>query len=176
MDADDYFAIQNVLFSYPFALDAGDFDAVGELLADAVVHSGGALLADRDPAAVARSFRDWVLTYADGTPRTRHMLANVMIVPEAADRARVSSYVMVFQQAPDGPLQPVIGGDYFDRLEKRDGRWGIVDRVCVREGSTDFPPNGFVSDFTPDPRSLCRPTRDRADPSYLRPLKVNRAS
>lgn len=142
MDADDYFAIQNVLFSYPFALDAGDFEAVGELLGDAVVHSGGALMADRDPAAVARSFREWVLTYPDGTPRTRHMLANVMIVPEATDRVRVSSYVMVFQQAGEGALQPVIGGDYLDRLEKRDGRWRIVERMMGNDLVGDLSRHG----------------------------------
>ncbi|PTD21191.1 MULTISPECIES: nuclear transport factor 2 family protein [Sphingomonas] len=142
MEADDYFAIQNVLFSYPFALDAGDFDAVGELLGDAVIHSGGALLADRDPKAVANAFRSWVLTYADGTPRTRHMLANVMIVPEGEGKARASSYVMVFQQAGDGPLQAVIGGDYLDRLEKRDGRWRIVERTMGNDLVGDLSRHG----------------------------------
>ncbi|WP_380876565.1 nuclear transport factor 2 family protein [Sphingomonas sp. DBB INV C78] len=142
MQADDYFAIQNVLFSYPFALDAGDFDAVGELLGDAIVYSGGAVMADRDPAAVAAAFRNWVITYPDGTPRTRHMLANVMIVPEGEDRARVSSYVMVFQQAEDGPLAPVIGGDYLDRLEKRDGRWRIVERTMGNDIVGDLSRHG----------------------------------
>ncbi|SNT01116.1 3-phenylpropionate/cinnamic acid dioxygenase, small subunit [Sphingomonas laterariae] len=152
MEADDYFAIQNVLFSYPFALDAGDFDAVGELLGDALIHSGGAVMADRDAKAVAEVFRSWVLTYADGTPRTRHMLSNVMIVPEGEGRARVSSYVMVFQQAPDGPLEPVIGGDYLDRLEKRDGRWRIVERTMG---------NDIVGDLSRHGRDLgtIRPTR-----------------
>ena len=152
MTADDYFAIQNVLFSCPFALDAGDFDAVGELLGDAVVRSGGAIMADRDAAAVAKSFRDWVLTYADGSPRTRHMLANVMIVPEGEGRAKVSSYVMVFQQADGGPLQPVIGGDYLDRLEKIDGRWRIVERTMGNDLIGDLSRHG--RDF-----GIIRPTR-----------------
>ncbi|WP_097093602.1 nuclear transport factor 2 family protein [Novosphingobium sp. Chol11] len=152
MTADDYFAIQNVLFSYPFALDAGDFDAVGELLGDAVVRSGGAIMADRDAAAVAKSFRDWVLTYADGSPRTRHMLANVMIVLEGEGRAKVSSYVMVFQQADGGPLQPVIGGDYLDRLEKIDGRWRIVERTMGNDLIGDLSRHG--RDF-----GIIQPTR-----------------
>lgn len=152
MTADDYFAIQNTLFSYPFALDAGDFDAVGELLGDALVRSGGTIIADCHPAAVAKSFRDWVLTYSDGTPRTRHMLANVMIVAEGEDRVRVSSYVMVFQQAEDGPLQPIIGGDYLDRLEKRNGCWRIVERTMG---------NDLVGDLSRHGRDLgtIQPTR-----------------
>lgn len=152
MTADDYFAIQNILFSYPFALDAGDFDAVGELLGGAIVYSGGAILADRDPAAVSKSFRDWVLTYADGTPRTRHMLANVMIIPEREGAVRVSSYVMVFQQAEDGPLHAVIGGDYLDRLEKLNGRWRIVERTMGNDLVGDLSRHG--RDF-----GTVRPTR-----------------
>lgn len=128
MEADDYFAIQNLVHSYPFALDRGDFDAVGRLFAQAVVYSGGDLLADRDAAAVAKSFRDWVITYADGSPRTRHFLANVIIRPEGPARAVVQSYVMVFQQTDSLALQPVIGGDYLDVVEKVDGEWRFIER------------------------------------------------
>jgi hypothetical protein len=152
MEADDYFAIQNLLFQYPFALDRGDFDAVGRLFAHARVYSSGALLADRDPDAFARSFREWVIVYPDGTPRTRHMLANVIITPEAADRATVRSYVMVFQQAPEQPLQPVIGGDYLDRVEKHDGQWRFVERHMG---------NDLIGDLSAHGRSIetIRPTR-----------------
>lgn len=128
MTGEDYIAIQNLLFSYPYLLDSGDFDGVGELFRHAAVHSGGALMADKDPGAVSAAFRDWVITYADGTPRTRHFLANVIIRPDGADRAIVSSYVMVFQQTEALPLQPVIGGDYRDVVEKVDGEWRFVER------------------------------------------------
>ncbi|MBK8994055.1 MAG: nuclear transport factor 2 family protein [Gammaproteobacteria bacterium] len=127
MQADDYFAIQNLLFSYPYALDRGDFDAVGQLFRHAEVYSGGALMASKDAEKVAASFRDWVLTYG-GYPRTRHMLANVVIEPEGEDRATVRSYVMVFQQTEALPLQPVIGGDYLDTVQKVDGQWRFVER------------------------------------------------
>ena len=152
MDMADFLEIQNVLFSYPYALDAGDFEAVGALLGDAVVRSGGALMADRDAAAMTAAFRNWVLTYPDGTPRTRHMLANLMIVPEADGRVRASSYVMVFQQAPDGPLRPVIGGDYLDRLAKIDGRWRIVERHMGNDLVGDLSAHGRDS-------GTIRPTR-----------------
>ncbi len=85
-------------------------------------------MADHDPAAVAESFRSWVITYADGTPRTRHCLSNVTIHPDGSDRAVVKSYVMVFQEADTVPLQPVIGGDYLDRVEKVEGEWRFYER------------------------------------------------
>lgn len=128
MTGEDYIAIQNLLFSYPYLLDAGDFDGVGELFRHATVYSGGSLMAEKDPRAVTAAFRDWVITYTDGTPRTRHLLANVIIRPTGPDRAVVSSYVMVFQQTSALPLQPVIGGDYRDTVEKVDGEWRFVER------------------------------------------------
>ena len=152
MDVSDYFAIQNLLFSYPYALDKGDFDAVGALFAHAKVYSGGALMADCDAQAMAASFRDWVLVYPDGTPRTRHLLANVRILPESATRAVVQSYVLVFQQTDDLPLQPVIGGDYRDTVEKVGGEWRFVERIMGNDLVGDLSAHG--RDF-----GTIRPTR-----------------
>lgn len=134
MSVDDLLAIQALVHSYPYLLDRGDFDGVGALFADAVVISGGVVMADHDSAAVAKSFRDWLYLYDDGTPRTRHCIANVIITPEGADRAVVSSYVMVFQQTDSQPLQPIIGGDYRDTLEKVAGVW----RFCERRMGNDL--------------------------------------
>lgn len=142
LEAQDYFAIQNLLFSYPYALDRGDFDAVGALFADALVRNGDTVMGDHDAAAVARSYRDWVILHEDGTPRTRHMLANVRILPESPTRAVVQSYVMVFQQAGDAPLQTIIGGDYRDTVEKKDGEWRFVERVMGNDLVGDLTRHG----------------------------------
>jgi 3-phenylpropionate/cinnamic acid dioxygenase small subunit len=142
LTADDYFEIQNLLFAYPYALDRGDFDAVGRLFADAKVYSGGTVLADHDATALAEAFREWVIVYPDGTPRTRHMLANVIITPEGASQVKVSSYVIVFQQAPDRPLQAVIGGDYLDRLEKVGAAWRFVERQMGNDLIGDLSAHG----------------------------------
>lgn len=124
----DLIEIQNTVHSYPFLLDAGRFDELGELFADAVVYSGGEVLADRNAQAYADSFRQWLHLY-DGKPRTRHMLANVILEPQESGDVVVKSYVMVFQQTDALPLQPVIGGDYRDTLRKMNGRWRFVERV-----------------------------------------------
>ena len=128
LQVEDYFAIQACLHSYPFLLDKGDFAGLGELFKLAKIYSGGELMADRDPEKVTATFRDWLYTYHDGSPRTRHCICNVIIQPESDTRALVKSYVMVFQQTPDLPLQPIIGGDYRDTMEKIDGEWRFVER------------------------------------------------
>ena len=129
MNVEDYFAIQNLLFSYPATLDKGDFDGVGELFKHARVISGGQIMADRNAADMANSFKNWVITSPEGTPRTRHFICNVQITPLSEHRAQICSYVMVFQQTDTLPLQPVIGGDYKDTVEKVDGQWRFIERI-----------------------------------------------
>jgi hypothetical protein len=37
--------------------------------------------------------------------------------------------VTVFQQTDSLALQPIVCGTYFDRFEKVEGRWRLVDRI-----------------------------------------------
>lgn len=128
MEADDYFAIQKLIHSYPLHLDRGELDAMAELFRHADVYMGDLPPVRSDPAAVARAFRDFLRIYEDGTPRTRHITSNLIVELDGPLRAKASSYVMVFQQTNELPLQPIIGGDYRDRFEKVDGVWRFVER------------------------------------------------
>lgn len=154
LDVEDYFAIQNLLHSYPFLLDSGNFEGLGQLFAQTRIYSGGQIIADRSPEQVIAAFRDWLYTYEDGSPRTRHCIANVIIEPKSATRAVVKSYVMVFQQTAELPLQPIIGGDYRDTMEKIDGNWRFVERHIG---------NDLVGNLSAHGRDL----------SVIRPMRAN---
>jgi hypothetical protein len=78
------------------------------------------------------------------------------------------------------------GGRYIDRFEKRNGRWAIANRVCLRDWAAleTQPDMNDLSSFT-STRALLSDTmrafmnggpaarRDRQDPSYQRPLRVD---
>jgi hypothetical protein len=132
MNFDDYVAIEKLIHLYPDYADRGDIDAIGALFADAEIHAPGfdrPFHANGDPKAFADVYRQWVRIYPEsGTPRTRHVISNIMIDFEGPNRARAQSYVMVFQSAPDFALQPIIGGTYRDRFAKMDGEWRFVER------------------------------------------------
>ena len=70
-----------------------------------------------------------IILYADGTPRTKHTTSNVTIeVDEDTGTAKAHSYVTVFQQTDDFPLQPIFSGDYHDEFERVDGKWRFTKR------------------------------------------------
>ena len=142
MDADDYFAIQKLIYTYPLLLDRGEIEEMAELFAHATVHVPAQPPIHADAAAVARAYRDFLRIHADGTPRTRHVMANLIIEPDGPDRARSTSCVMVFQQTAEFPLQPIIGGDYEDRLQKVGGRWRFVERRIRNDQVGDLSAHG----------------------------------
>ena len=85
------------------------------------------------------------------------------------DVAHAESYVIGLFSDPGGQTSRMLAGRYIDRLEKRDGNWGIVLRRATvevaMEGEAKLP-NGQ----TPPGSGYLKGNRDRSDPSYERPL------
>ncbi|MFB7506853.1 nuclear transport factor 2 family protein [Streptomyces broussonetiae] len=97
------------------------------LLTDATFAGSGEPVSGRQ--AIEKMFQDMLIVYADGTPRTRHVTTNIAIeVNEQAGTAVSRSYVTVLQALPDLPLQPIAGGRYHGRFERRDEQWCFVER------------------------------------------------
>ena len=124
----DSTAITNELFRYAELIDAGRFTELGELMEHCTFRYGEQ--GDPGPsgaAAIAASYRDMVVTYDDGTPRTRHLTTNPIIDVDG-DTATVRSTYTVMQQALGSAMQPIISGRYHDTLRRIDGRWRFTER------------------------------------------------
>lgn len=122
-----YRAVENLIARYAELVDDGDFAGLGILLADATFAGSGTPVCGRE--AIEKMFRDTLIVYPDGTPRTQHVTTNLAIeVDEQAGTAVSRSYVTVFQALPDLPFQPIAGGRYHDRFGRRDGHWRFVER------------------------------------------------
>jgi uncharacterized protein (TIGR02246 family) len=124
----DHRAIEALIFRYAQLVDDGDLDGLGALLAEAVFTGSGASLRGRDE--IAGMFHRTVIIHPDGTPRTQHVVSN-LVVEVADDRASAAarSYVTVFQALPDAPLRPIAAGRYADRFVRRDDGWRFAART-----------------------------------------------
>jgi ketosteroid isomerase-like protein len=87
------------------------------------------------------------------------------------DVAHAETYVLGVLTRKGGRLSDIAGGRYLDRLERRDGEWRIAARKVVVEWAGVL--DGADARFGPAP--FPDPTWDRSDPSYQRPLTVERA-
>jgi SnoaL-like domain len=129
MTADDYFAIQNLIYRYCDHIDRGDFTGLAQLFAHAALHVPALPQPLRGVEAIAALYARFTRVYPEtGTPRTRHVTSNVIIEPEGEHAARAQSYILVHQATESLPLQPIIGGRYYDRFERLEGVWRFTER------------------------------------------------
>ncbi|HEY2276934.1 MAG TPA: nuclear transport factor 2 family protein [Streptosporangiaceae bacterium] len=121
-------SIENLIATYAFLVDDGEFAGLGQLLAEADFSlNGGPAAHGRD--AIERLAHETLQTYDDGTPRTRHVTTNIIIeVDDQVGTATSRSYFTVFQSLPGFPLQAIASGRYHDRFQRHDGGWRFAER------------------------------------------------
>jgi len=143
MQFEDYLQIRNLMNRYAHFADQARIDDLAQLFEHADVYLPGNVVFRSDPKGFAANLKQWARKYEDtGTMRTRHLTTNLILEDDGPDAAKSQAYVVVFQAAPDFPLQPVIAGTYLDRFEKVNGTWRFTER---REEGRNFELLGDLS-------------------------------
>ena len=120
--------IRNLLGTYCERMDLGDFDGIGALFASGTLADEHGQPIAAGAEAVAALYRTGTKLY-DGSPRTKHVVANSVVdVDEAAGRAVVRSSYVVFQQTDALPLQAIIAGRYVDTFACDSDAWRFEER------------------------------------------------
>lgn len=157
--------ILDCLHRYCRGVDRFDRDAVRSAYHEGAIDDHGEYVGD------VEGFIDWAFAYHERHQlRTLHSISNHLceIDGDVAHSETYWTFLAVNQAAPN---QSTSSGRYIDRLERRDGRWGIVRRICVLNSiGAEMDPEGKAGDayFVPS-------TRDTNDPAYMRPLEVDLA-
>jgi 3-phenylpropionate/cinnamic acid dioxygenase small subunit len=118
--------VRHLLHAYSERLDAGDLDGVAALFARATLRSSVGN-EERQGSDVIRHLYDAVLLY-DGSPRTKHVIANVFIAEDGTENGRQTfksrCSFAVFHSSPGFGLAPILAGRYHDRFAAfDDGLW-----------------------------------------------------
>ena len=121
-------AITKLIYTYADRIDAGDFAGVAEVFAHATLTFEGFDDAVAGREAIEALYTRTTRRYEDGTPRTKHVMTNVMVdVADDGDTASSRSYFTVLQAVPgELALQPVIAGRYRHTYIRADGRWRVA--------------------------------------------------
>ena len=122
--------IRGLLGTYCRLIDAGDFAAVGELMARATLADEHGRVVATGAAEVAALYAATTRLHDDGTPGTQHVVANTSFGEPAADgTVTATSSYLVLQAVTGLPLQPVVSGDYVDTFARDDdGSWYFTER------------------------------------------------
>ena len=121
-------SITKLIYTYAERIDLGDFAGVGELFGHATLTFEGFGDAVSGPEAIEALYGRTTRRFEDGTPRTKHVMTNLIVdVDDDGLTASSRSYFTVLQAVPgELALQPVIVGRYRHRYEKAEGRWRVT--------------------------------------------------
>jgi hypothetical protein len=88
----------------------------------------------------AQAFCEMVTGQPLDRPLTTHRTSNIW-VRVRGDQAVAESYGLGYRDEndEDGRMQRLMGGRYLDRLERRGGRWGIVQRTFLLDWNVNLP-------------------------------------
>ena len=118
-------AIAALIYRYAERIDAGDFAGVADIFADATLtfEGFGDAVIGRD--AVQSLYERTTRRYEDGTPRTKHLMTNVMVDVAGDGTTGTSRSSFTVLQAVAGvlTLQPVIAGRYRNAYSCVEGEW-----------------------------------------------------
>lgn len=132
VDPADRDAVAALLAAYSDAIDAGDFAGVAEVLAEAEIQTEDGTVVATGRDQVLAMYEGTTKLHADGTPRTAHLVTNVVVeAGDGPDQLRARSRFVVFQATELVPLQPVVVGRYDDVFVRIDGAWRFARRRMV---------------------------------------------
>lgn len=156
--------IKQCMIRYTRGIDRLDEDLIlSAFHPDAIdIHAKGRI-------GTARAFLDWWVPTQAQREVAQHFVTNFTIDIDG-DEAHVESYFVTVSKKKDQDATFLTGGRYTDRVEKRAGDWKIALRLVhiewtVECNAAQLP--GFIG--------LGVGTRDRTDPSYMRPLEIPKA-
>lgn len=119
--------ITALIYTYAERIDLGDFAGVAALFEHATLTFEGFGDAVSGREEIQRLYERTTRRYEDGTPKTKHVMTNLIVeVDEEGAHANSRSYFTVLQAVPGAlTLQPVIAGRYRHRYSCVDGHWRI---------------------------------------------------
>jgi 3-phenylpropionate/cinnamic acid dioxygenase small subunit len=120
--------ITNLIYTYAECMDAGDFAAIGAIFEHAIISVEGSDDLFHGKDEITDLYLRSAQLYPDtGTPKTKHVITNVIVnVEEDLKTANSRSYFMVMQ-AVEGvlTLQPILAGRYRHTFERVGGVWAF---------------------------------------------------
>jgi hypothetical protein len=133
-------AIEQLIYKMGYHLEAGEFAAVGELLAHATFGAdkiGRKMFRGREE--ITQQYRRTNIVYPEGGRRTKEIYTNVLVdLDLATASARSVTSFTVAQQVPDGPFELLVAGRYEDEWQRVDGQWRWTDRYIVTQYHNDL--------------------------------------
>jgi ketosteroid isomerase-like protein len=125
--------IAKLMYTYAERIDAGDFAGVADIFAHAALTFEGFGDAVTGRQAVLSLYERTTRRYENGTPRTKHVITNIIVdVADDGVSATSRSSFTVLQAVPGAlALQPIIAGRYRDGFANVEDHWRFTSMHII---------------------------------------------
>jgi 3-phenylpropionate/cinnamic acid dioxygenase small subunit len=133
MSAEARHEIENLMFRYAHAIDAGRFEDIADLFSQGRILGPDGKLAGIGYNGVLALYQQSTRLYPpDNTPKTQHVISNIHLqLAEDGLSANAEASFTVMQQLEDFPLQVIIAGSYRDRFRNTESGWIFEERQML---------------------------------------------
>jgi uncharacterized protein (TIGR02246 family) len=143
MTTSDIVEIEQLLYRYCFAVDAGEAEKIANLFAEdatlAPLYTGEAPVEGR--AAILGWYQRYGQSVNANAEHLRHVVSTPLIDVDG-DRASARCYLTANSRSKKSGLASWTAGAYHDELVKRDGRWLFKRREIHVHYATEHTPRG----------------------------------
>jgi hypothetical protein len=132
--------IERMIYEVGYAIEAGDFARVGELMGDATLGADRiGRKAFRGAKEIQEQYTRTNIVYPDRGRATKEVYTNILVdIDLDAGQARSVTSYTVPQQVPGEVFALIVSGKYEDEWERVDGTWCWRDRYVVVQFQNDL--------------------------------------
>lgn len=118
------YQIGKLFYRYAYGIDAGDFGGVAEMFKNASIHGGQGELLAKGCDQIEKFYEQIIIIYPDtGTPKTQHVVSNILIESETKDLVTARANYSVFQKLKNGKIEAIICGQYHSSFVPGENGW-----------------------------------------------------
>ena len=121
--------IEKLIFHYAALIDAGDLVQAATLFDNGKLLGPEEVLLAQGYEQVLSFYQTTIKLYSCGTPKTRHVITNLVIDVDSDNASANAHSVFTVYQATQGlPLQVIMTGRYFDSFKYFQNEWRYVSK------------------------------------------------
>ena len=118
--------IENLFYRYAYGIDAGDFESVAQLLKNASIHGAEGNIIAQGSEQIEKFYNQIIKIHPDtGTPKTQHVVSNILIQSESNDLLKVIANYSVFQKLNSAKVEVIICGQYHTSFKLGEHGWAF---------------------------------------------------
>lgn len=113
MKTETSYEIERLFYRYAYGIDAGDFDGVSQILKKATLLNAHGETIAKGAAQIRQFYQTIIKIYPDtGTPKTQHVISNILIENETTFSLSATANYSVFQKLNNNKIEAIICGQY----------------------------------------------------------------